>query len=76
MDHCVGYFCRSNPNPNPRVFLTTTFLPYGLRQILLHILNEPDVYFQMVYSLLGNSLANTSISVILQYRYTVYAICT
>ena len=32
-----------------RMFLTITFLPYGLRQILLHILNEPDEYFQLIY---------------------------
>ena len=38
------------------MFLTITFLPYGLPQILLHILNEHDEYFQMIYSLLGNSM--------------------
>ena len=42
--------------PNPRMFLTITFLPYGLPQILLHILNEHDEYFQTIYSLLGNSM--------------------
>ena len=54
MDYCVGYFFRSNPNP--RVFLTINFLPYGMPQLLLHILNEPDEYFQMIYILLGNSV--------------------
>ena len=38
------------------MFLTITFFPYGLPQILLHILNEHDEYFQMIYSLLGNSM--------------------
>ena len=42
--------------PNPRMFLTLTFLAYGLPQILLHILNEHDEYFQTIYSLLGNSM--------------------
>ena len=41
--------------PQDGMFLTITFLPYGLPPILLHILNEHDEYFQMVYSLLGNS---------------------
>ena len=41
---------------NPSISFILFLCTRGLPQILLHILNEHDEYFQMIYSILGNSI--------------------